>query len=168
MSGVKSHLHIVLSLLLIAALICGTAEAAVSAAAETVPSDADDKVWQVGADILITEIMLRNHATVRDVDGEFPDWIELYNNTGSDLNLEGWSLTDKLSRDGLVFPAYLLPADTYFIVFASGKGRPEDLHAPFSLSAGEELFLRTPAGEVVSRIECPDLKADRSYALRPD
>ena len=168
MSGVKSHLHIVLSLLLIAALLCGTAEAAVSAAAETVPSDADDKVWQVGADILITEIMLRNHATVRDVDGEFPDWIELYNNTGSDLNLEGWSLTDKLSRDGLVFPAYLLPADTYFLVFASGKGRPEDLHAPFSLSAGEELFLRTPAGEVVSRIECPDLKADRSYALRPD
>ena len=119
-------------------------------------------------DIIITEIMVKNHATVRDGDGDFPDWIELYNNSGEDLNLDGWSLTDRESRDGLVFPAFLLPADAFFVVYASGKGRPEELHAPFSLSAGEELLLRSPEGEIVSRILCPDLAANRSYALQPD
>ena len=118
--------------------------------------------------ILITELMVKNHATVQDGYGEFPDWIELYNNTGRDLNLDGWSITDRASKDGLVFPAFLLPADTYFIVFASGKDRPEELHAPFPLSGGEELLLRDPAGNVISRAECPELDADLSYALGPE
>lgn len=118
--------------------------------------------------IQITEVMVKNHATVRDADGEFPDWIELYNASGEDLNLDGWSLSDREGKDGLVFPAYLLPADAYFVVFASGKGRPEDLHAPFSLSAGEDLFLKSPDGEVVDRLFCPDLPANRSFALQAD
>ena len=88
-------------------------------------------------DILITELMTRNHATLQDQDGDFSDWIELQNMSGADINLEGWSLSDRDNRDGLVFPAYLLPADSCFVVFASGKNRPLDLHAPFSLSAGE-------------------------------
>ena len=118
-------------------------------------------------DIIITEIMVKNHATVQDPDGDFPDWIELYNNSGEDLNLEGWSLSDRRSRDGLVFPAFLLPTDAYFVVYASGKDIPEELQAPFSLSAEEEIFLKNPEGEVVSSLLCPALDADRSYALQP-
>ena len=119
-------------------------------------------------DILITEVMVRNHATLRDQDGDFSDWVELRNMSGADINLEGWSLSDRENRDGLVFPAYLLPADGCFVVFASGKDRPADLHAPFSLSAGETLYLKDPAGNIVSEAECPDLAADCSSALQAD
>lgn len=119
-------------------------------------------------DILITELMTRNHATLQDQDGDFSDWIELQNMSGADINLEGWSLSDRDNRDGLVFPAYLLPADSCFVVFASGKNRPLDLHAPFSLSAGETLYLKDPAGNIIAQAECADLEADRSYSLRTD
>ena len=133
-----------------------------SVSPEASPKSAPD------AAILITEIMVKNHASVQDGYGEFPDWIELYNNSGEDLNLDGWSITDKASRDGLVFPAFLFPADSYFLVFASGKDKPEELQAPFSLSGGELILLRDPEGTVVVQLECPDLKADRSYALGED
>ena len=118
------------------------------------------------AALTITEVMVKNHATLRDSDGDFPDWIEIHNDSGMDVNLDGWSLSDRSSKPGLVFPAFLLPAGTTFVVYASGKDRPEELHAPFSLSADEEIFLRAPDGTVVSRVPCPDLPEDRSYALR--
>ena len=142
--------------LLLAALVSG------GALAEAESGDSGNS-----GDIIITEIMVKNHATVQDPDGDFPDWIELYNNSGEDLNLEGWSLSDRRSRDGLVFPAFLLPTDAYFVVYASGKDIPEELQAPFSLSAEEEIFLKNPEGEVVSSLLCPALDADRSYALQP-
>ena len=119
-------------------------------------------------DLIITEVMVKNHAVVQDQEGDFPDWIELFNNSGADLDLTGWSLTDRQGKNGLVFPSYLLPADAYFVAFASGKDRPADLHAPFSLSAGEDLYLKNPQGEVVSHLILPDLPANISYAMSPD
>ena len=154
-------------LLLFTVLILNVLSA--DAFADSLPAAARNSIDESpAASILITEVMVKNHATLRDGDGDFPDWVELYNNTGADLNLEGWSITDKVSRSGLVFPAFRLPADTYFVVYASEKDRPEELHAPFALSAGEDLILRSPSGEVVSTLTCPDLDADRSFARQSD
>ena len=129
--------------------------------------DADTTGISTGG-LIITEVMIKNHAVVQDPEGDFPDWIELCNNSGADLDLTGWSLTDRFGKEGLVFPSYLLPADAYFVVFASGKDRPADLHAPFSLSAGEDLYLKNPEGEVVCHLLCPDLPANISYAMGSD
>ena len=142
------------------------AETAETAAAAETPVTQSDPAEN--PEIRITEIMLRNHATLRDADGDFPDWIELRNETDRDLNLEGWSLTDNERRDGLVFPAFLLPAGTTFVVYASGKNRPEELHAPFALSEGETLILRNPDGETVCQVPCTETLPDRSLALQED
>lgn len=153
--------------------LCGCASGPIAVSADPVP-EAYEPVGRTSpasaaqGDILITEMMPRNHTAVRDQDGDFPDWIELRNMSGADINLEGWSLSDRPNRDGLVFPAYLLPADGIFVVFASGKDRPLDLHTPFALAAGEILYLKDPSGMVVSTAECPDLEADRSTCLQPD
>ena len=133
---------------------------------ESAASDSGIPVFAEGS-IRITEVMVRNHATLRDEDGDFPDWIELHNESGFDIVLEGWSLSDRDRKPGLVFPAFLFPADSYCVVFASGKDRPSSLHAPFSLSVGETLFLRAPDGTMISRVPCEDLAADRSFALQP-
>ncbi len=119
-------------------------------------------------EIRITEIMLRNHATLRDSDGDFPDWVELRNETDHDLNLDGWSLTDNERRDGLIFPAFLLPANSTFVVYASGKDRPEELHTSFALSDGETLILRNPDRQTVCRVTCTETLPDRSLALQED
>ncbi len=118
--------------------------------------------------IRITEIMIRNHTTIQDEDGDFPDWVELHNESGADIVLEDWSLSDRERKPGLVFPAFLFPADSYCVIFCSGKDRPSTLHTPFSISAGENLWLRDPSGNLISEAACPDLKADRSHSLHPD
>ncbi len=153
------------ALLLIVLPVGALAEESASASESIL---AEESGPSAAGSIRITEVMVKNHAVVRDADGDFPDWIELFNASGEDLNLSGWSLSDREGKDGLVFPAFLLPADAYFVVYASGKDRPEELHAPFSLSAGEELFLRSPDGELVDHLVCADLAANRSYALQAD
>ena len=41
--------------------------------------------------ILINEFMASNSTVLADKDGEYSDWIEIYNPTSSDINLSGAS-----------------------------------------------------------------------------
>ena len=117
--------------------------------------------------VLISEVMGKNRASLRSVDGNFYDWIELKNTADHSVSLAGWRLSDKGMRDGFVFPDVSIPAGGYLLVFASGKEQrsPEELHAGFSLSAGETLILSTAAGNLSSQLVCPENKADISLAL---
>ena len=65
--------------------------------------------------VMISEFMASNSGeqpnSVHDELGNSPDWIELYNATGSAVSLTGWSLTDNIDRPRKWrFPAALLPA----------------------------------------------------------
>ena len=51
--------------------------------------------------IIISEFMADNKKTLADVDGDFSDWIEIYNTGATNVNLSGWALTD----DSTVPPA---------------------------------------------------------------
>ncbi len=42
------------------------------------------------ADVLISEFMALNNTTLRDQDGQYSDWIELYNSGPDTVNLNGW------------------------------------------------------------------------------
>ena len=52
----------------------------------------DVSVAQVGP--VISEFVASNKASLRDKDGDFPDWIEIHNPTDQVLSLDGWYLTD--------------------------------------------------------------------------
>ena len=99
-----------------------------------------------GADIVISEFMARNDAFLADEDGEFQDWIELHNVSGSAIDLNGWYLTDddeELAQWRI--PAVSIDPGAYLLIFASGKDRrdpAEELHTNFKLDAdGEYLAL---------------------------
>lgn len=93
-------------------------------------------------DVVISEFMAANRATLRDRDGEYTDWIELHNRGTNAVNLDGWFLTDSaasLTRWRL--PAVTLLANEYFVVFASEKNRTDptaQLHTNFKLERGGE------------------------------
>ncbi len=54
--------------------------------------------------------------------GDDSDWIELYNASSSDVNLEGWHLSDKASNlKKWTFPSYTMKSGAYLLVYASGK-----------------------------------------------
>jgi len=51
-----------------------------------------------GQDPVINEFMSRNDTTLRDQDGDYPDWIEIYNPGDQAVNLVNYSLSDNLSE----------------------------------------------------------------------
>ncbi len=115
----------------------------------------------------ISELMVKNKASLRDEDGDFSDWIELENASGAVLDLTGWRLSDRGGKKGWELPARTLESGEFLLVYADGKDRAEgELHSDFSLSEGETLFLRRPDGEIAERVLCSS-DADRSL-LRGD
>ena len=127
------------------------------ASPETSPLPRDEDAEKIH----ISELMLRNRATLPDEDGDFPDWIELENVSDAAVELTGWRLTDKEEKTGWTFPKTLLGPGERLLLFASGKDR--DGHLSFSLSAGETLLLYTDLGALADRVLCPEGEADRAW-----
>jgi hypothetical protein len=145
--------------------------------------------------LVISEFMAVNDLTLTTtVQGKavYPDWIEIHNRGTQPANLGGWYLTD--DPDNLTkwaFPAVLVPAGGFLVVFASGiqqADHPENwpyrdqkgyYHTNFTLDAeGEYLALVGPDLQVVheygsrtslaERSGFPPLRSDLSYGLYGD
>jgi len=127
------------------------------------------------ANVLISEFMADNKNTLRDEDGDYSDWLELYNNGKRRVNLTGWYLTDDAQNPGKwKFPSVTIPSGGRLVVFASKKNRANagpELHTNFKLSAkGEYLALVCADGTtVVSEFSpaFPAQRADVSYGIAP-
>ena len=121
--------------------------------------------------VVINEVMASNVATVSDQDGEFDDWIELYNNSNSAVNLTGWILTDNPANlTKWDFPANTsIPANGYIIVWADEDSSQVGLHANFKLSAaGEQLMLINASSSTVQDITFGAQQVDMGYARSPN
>ena len=113
--------------------------------------------------VRISEMMYKNHATLRDADGEFSDWFELENTSNRVVRLKGWSVSD--GKTVWDFPAdATIPRGGLRVVFASRKDKtaPDgELHTSFALGEGETLYLIAPGGTIADRAACdPELPAD--------
>ena len=123
--------------------------------------------------ILITEFMASNSNTIADEDGDYSDWLELYNANEETINLKGWFLTDKPNNSRKwKIPDITINPDEYLLIFASGKNRKDPsgvLHTNFKLSAsGEFLAIVEPDGITISHsfgIVYPPQQQDLSYGL---
>ena len=122
-------------------------------------------------DLVINEFMASNDTTIADQNGEFEDWIELYNNTSASIDLEGYFLSDD-ATDLMqwAFPSgTVIAANGYLIVWADNDEDQSGLHANFKLSASaESIFLVNAAGEIVDEVSYVDQTADVSYGRSPN
>lgn len=122
---------------------------------------------------VISEFMASNQSGLKDADGDFSDWVEIQNPDNTALNLDGWYLTDNAAQPKKwKFPATVIPAGGYKVIFASGKNRTvsgAELHTNFSLSAGGEyLGLIAADGTTVVHAYAPQFpaqSADISYGI---
>ncbi|HAB19596.1 MAG TPA: hypothetical protein DCE44_24585, partial [Verrucomicrobiales bacterium] len=127
-----------------------------------------------GPDLLISEVMAVNRSTLVDSDGDFSDWIEIYNPHFQARNLGGWFLTDNFREPRQwEFPPVELGPGGFLIVYASGKNRTnrlDDLHTNFRLNPrGEYLALIKPDGRTVAHEylpKYPPMDGDLSFGLR--
>lgn len=107
-------------------------------------------------DVCISEFLASNRDGIRDAFDSASDWIEIYNPTDRDIDLNGWHLTDdadEIEKWTFEQPTRLA-SHARLIVWASGQDMTDfdgNLHTNFRLSAsGEFVGLARPDGIVVS------------------
>ncbi len=127
-----------------------------------------------GADssVVINELMASNNAGIRDSQGEYEDWIELYNPGEVPIDVGGLYLTDDLDES----TKWQIPAGTvieargHLLIWADKDMADEGLHTPFSLSAGgEDLALFDSDGmTLLDSVSFNEQTPDVSYGRYPD
>ncbi len=113
--------------------------------------------------VVINEIMYHPRAGA-------PEWIELYNQMGTQVDLSGWALTGAVE---CVFPkGTILPANSYLVVASSIQGSLRGLAgrvlAPFRgqlANGGEEIRLVNNSGRLMNRVRYDD---DGNWPVAPD
>ena len=122
--------------------------------------------------IVINEILSKNTQFGSDEDGEFDDWIELFNLANEDIDISGFYLTDsKKQPTKWKFPAgTVIGKNGFLIVWADGDStHVSGLHTNYKLSAdGENVVLLSPSQEVIDLVEYPATLLEQSYARVPN
>ena len=76
--------------------------------------------------IVINEVMASNSTVLTDEDGDYPDWIELYNSGVEDININNWGISDSKNNPfKWGFPDVTLTPGQFLVIFASDKDRRE-------------------------------------------
>ncbi|MBQ3157276.1 MAG: lamin tail domain-containing protein [Clostridia bacterium] len=124
------------------------------------------------AGLVISEVMTSNQTALPDEEGEYSDWIEIWNSSNHDIDLKNVGLSDDVLSISFLFPEMILKADERVLVYCNRVnqavvGKP--LHAKFSLSSnGETITLYDPNAYVINSVKTPIMSADESYALLAD
>jgi hypothetical protein len=132
---------------------------------------AGDLKMTAGPTLVISEFMALNDSVVQDSEGEFVDWIELYNHGEKAVDLSLFYLTDsrkELSKWPIGNSS--LEAGTFLTLFATegGSGEDEGSKAKYGLKAkGDYLALVDSLGRVIQDFgeEYPKQKKDVSFGL---
>ena len=112
-------------------------------------SNAGGIIPEVGQ-LIINEFMCSNdNIPVPGDNGDFPDWIEVYNTGDTPIDMGGWYTTDEIA-DTMQYqlptddPSLTtVPAHGFLILYCDGTG--EGLHTNFKLgSGGEDIAITNP------------------------
>ncbi|HWR22161.1 MAG TPA: lamin tail domain-containing protein [Feifaniaceae bacterium] len=123
-----------------------------------------------GGTVRINEVMTSNKGAVPDENGDFPDWIELYNSAGVPADISGYGLTDDmLAAAKWAFPSgTVIPANGYLVVFCSGNALDGPLHASFKLSASDQLIFSNATGRPIDSMELKSAAAGTALMRAAD
>ena len=118
--------------------------------------------------IYINEVSASNGSNFCDKDGDYVDWIELYNEGDKTVSLKGFGLSDRKEMPKRwVFPDVEIAPGAYLVVCASGKNcikEDGELHTNFKInSAGESVYLSDTEGHLISGVNVEAVTFDKSY-----
>lgn len=122
--------------------------------------------------LYLNELVTSNTSVNTDEDGDFEDWVEIFNAGTEPLSLSGYGLSDNNNLFKWVFPDYIVQPGEYLIVWCSNKNRTlpdQPLHTNFAISAaGETITLTHPEGTIVDQIPAVVIPQNTSYGRETD
>ncbi|MDE7206804.1 MAG: CotH kinase family protein, partial [Lachnospiraceae bacterium] len=118
-----------------------------------------------GTHLLINEVVADNLSTLKDENGVYADWIELYNPTDQEISLKGYYLSDtKNELTKWAFPDVSIDSGGYLVVFCDGNSKEDILHANFFINAGKEtIYLSDENENVIDSMKLENQQCDIPY-----
>ncbi|MDE7286707.1 MAG: CotH kinase family protein [Lachnospiraceae bacterium] len=117
-------------------------------------------------DVVINEVCSNNFSLICDENGNYADYVELYNPAPVPVSLTGFSLSDnkndfnKCSLDSVV-----IPAKGYQLIWMDGTDSDTIGHASFKISSrGERIYLSNDKGVIIDSVEIPELAYNTVFA----
>lgn len=122
------------------------------------------------AQLVVNEWMSKNRTGITDEDGDYSDWLEIYNGGSTAVNLGGYGLTDDAEEPGKwIFPPSTIEPNGHLLVFCSGKDRfGSELHTNFKLSENDEIVLTDLVSTLVHNVSVSHNTRDVSEGLTID
>lgn len=122
--------------------------------------------WNANAQLQINEVCSDNEELLQSEDGNYYDWIEIYNNTDLQIELSDFYLSD--DKDDLQkwqFISEKIGAKSYIIVFASdNKERlSNEQHANFKLLGDGETIYLFDGNHIIDTLEFGQINEDYTY-----
>ncbi len=95
--------------------------------------------------LFINEFMASNTSTIADEFGQFEDWIEIYNDEPTPVDMGGMYLSDTLANPtkALIPAGVIIPAKGFLLFWADSQPAQGPRHVNFGLSAGGEAIVLT-------------------------
>ncbi len=127
------------------------------------------------SDVVINELMADNTKTIADPQGQYDDWIELFNKGSKDIDLSGFYLTDKIDNlKKWKFPNNtFIKSGEYLLIWADENSKDSPgLHTNFKLSANGEILLLISSDDkgnsILDSVSFGSQKKDISYGRYPN
>jgi hypothetical protein len=122
--------------------------------------------------LVINECMASNNSHETDPQGQYDDWIEIYNHGTYDVDMGGMYVTDDFSdpTKWRILPATVISPGAYLVIWADNDTTDTGHHASFKLdSNGEDIGLFESDGiTLIDAVTFPNQTTDTSYGRYPD
>ena len=122
--------------------------------------------------LVINEFMASNNSSETDPQGQYDDWIEIYNHGPYAIDIGGMYITDDFSAPTKwqIPPVTIIGPGVYLLIWADNDITDTGLHTNFKLdSNGEEIGLFDSDGiTLIDSVTFPNQTTDISYGRYPD
>ncbi len=119
--------------------------------------------------VRINEYMTDNKSIIYDCEGDYNDWIELFNTSDEAIDLSGYKMTDNTENiDKWEFPeGTVIEAGEYLLIFCSGKDKVDSagyLHTSFKLGGDDTtVLIYSPQDQLCAETELVFIPDNSSY-----
>jgi spore coat protein H len=109
------------------------------------PCWGENVIWltESSVPLQINEVMSLNSSTIADSEGEYDDWVELYNPGPTNVNMSNMFMTDEFGNwDKWPLPSIITPVNSFRLFWADDQPEQGNDHMNFRLSDnGETIWL---------------------------
>jgi hypothetical protein len=119
--------------------------------------------------LVINEFCASNETLIEDENGQFEDWIELYNNSDASINLSSYHLSDEVGNlTQWQFPNESIGPNEYRIVWADNDEEDGSLHTNFKLSGSGDAIYLSQNGTIIDQVIFGGQATDFTFGRYPN